>query len=220
MHLIGWDVSIVHWNDDYITDVDYWSHLGADLCFDPLFKTYLELTRSLCLANPEPSLFPIMKPKNMPYYCRPCIIPSTETADTSDAAYCQAIVSTMMINNCHGLCHLLNVPVQFSDSGKMTLPNTQPLHNDEFPCYAQQVLQFRWAMYSFQGGHFASAIQSCNLPFHINLAYNPYESGCSLIQEFTSCRQILGSATNMLNHQKEFSTRSFRFFAIQTSIEM
>jgi hypothetical protein len=90
MRLMGWDVDMVHRNDHYITDADYWSRLGANLCFDPLFKTYLELTRSLCLANPAPSLFP-MKPKNMPYYCRPCVIPSTDTADMSDAAHCQAI---------------------------------------------------------------------------------------------------------------------------------
>jgi hypothetical protein len=136
----------------------------------------------------------------MPYYCGPRVIPSTDTADTTNAALCQAIVSTVMIDNCHGLCHLSNVPVRFGDFGKVTLPNAQPLHNDEFPCYDRQVLQFSWAMYSFQGGYFASTIQSCNLPFQINSECDPYESGGSLFQEFTSCRQIFSSATNMLNH--------------------
>jgi hypothetical protein len=63
------------------------------------------------------------------------------------------------------------------------------LHNYEFPCYAQQ-----------EGGHFASTVQSQSLPFHVRLAYDPYESGQSLFQEFTSCRLIFNSATDLLNH--------------------
>jgi hypothetical protein len=74
------------------------------------------------------------------------------------------------------------------------------LHNNEFPCYAQQVLHFSWAVYSFHGGHFVSTIQPQNLPFHVQLACDPYESGRSLFQEFTSCRHIFSSATNLLNH--------------------
>jgi hypothetical protein len=58
----------------------------------------------------------------------------------------------------------------------LTLPNARILHNDEFPCYVQQVLQFSWAVYCYNGGHFASTIQSQNLPFHFCLACNPYES--------------------------------------------
>jgi hypothetical protein len=39
MHLMGWDVNIVHRNDHYITDANYWSCLEADLCFDPFSKS-------------------------------------------------------------------------------------------------------------------------------------------------------------------------------------
>jgi hypothetical protein len=67
MCLMCWDVNIVHRNDTYIMDADYYSPLGADLCFDPLFKTYLDLNQSLCLESPVPSSFP-MKPENMLYY--------------------------------------------------------------------------------------------------------------------------------------------------------
>jgi hypothetical protein len=84
--------------------------------------------------------------------------------------------------------------------GKVTPSNARLLHNDKFPCYAQQVLQFSWAVYSFQGGHFASTIQSWNLPFQISLVCDPYKSGRSLFQEFTSCHQIFNSSTDMLNH--------------------
>jgi hypothetical protein len=135
MRLMCWDVNIVHWNNSYIMDADYWLRLGANLCLDPLFKTYMDLNRSIHLESPASSSYP-MKPKNMPYYHGPRIMPPTDTDDTSDAAHCQAIVSTIMIENCHGLCHLSNVPIQFGGCGKVTL------HNDKFPCYAQQVLQF------------------------------------------------------------------------------
>ncbi len=70
MHLMGWDVNIVHRNDHYITDTDYWSCLGADLCFDPLFKTYLDIMQMLPIENPPLTLFP-MKLENMPYYRKP-----------------------------------------------------------------------------------------------------------------------------------------------------
>jgi hypothetical protein len=98
-----------------------------------------------------------------------------------------------MVDNCHGLCYLSNIPVKFGDF-------FCSLHNTEFPCYALQVLQFSWAVYFFQGGHFASTIQSQNLPFHVKMACNPYKLGPSLFQEFTSCQQIFGTANDMLNH--------------------
>ncbi len=43
MRLMCSDVVIVHQNDSYIMDTDYWSCLGADLCFDPL--TAAEMTQ-------------------------------------------------------------------------------------------------------------------------------------------------------------------------------
>ncbi len=82
----------------------------------------------------------------------------------------------------------------------MTLSSACSNNNDNIPCYPQQVLQFGWAVYSFHGGHFASTIQYWNLPFHVRLACDPYKSGRSLFQEFTSCKQIFSSATNFLNH--------------------
>ncbi len=179
MRLMCWDVNIVHWKDNDITDADYWSCLGANLCFDPLFKICLDLNWSLHFKIPAPSSYP-MKPKNMPYYRGPCIMHPTDTDDTSNAAHCQAIVSTVMIDNCHGLRHLSNIPIWFGNFGKVAPPTARLLHNDEFPCYAQQVLHFSWAVYSFQGGHFASTIHSQNLLFHINLACNPYKSRRSL----------------------------------------
>jgi hypothetical protein len=70
MRLMCWDVDIVHRNDTHLTDADYWSRLGADICFDPLFKSYLDFDRGLCERCPVPTSLP-MKPENMPYYRGP-----------------------------------------------------------------------------------------------------------------------------------------------------
>jgi hypothetical protein len=142
MHLMCWDVNIVHQNNHYIADTNYWLQLGTDLCFDPLFKAYLEITQSLRLKSQPPSSFP-MKPKNMPYYRGPRVtIQPDDTVDTTDAAHGQAIVSALLIDNCCGLCHLFNIPVTFGDLENVTPQAARALHNDEFPCYAQQVLHF------------------------------------------------------------------------------
>jgi hypothetical protein len=42
MHVMCWDVEIVHRIDTHLVNADYWSRVGADICFDPLFKSYLD----------------------------------------------------------------------------------------------------------------------------------------------------------------------------------
>ncbi len=37
MRLMCWDVTIIHWNNTYLADADYWLHLGEDICFNPHF---------------------------------------------------------------------------------------------------------------------------------------------------------------------------------------
>ncbi len=98
-----------------------------------------------------------MQLENMPYYHRPCVTtPPDNTVDTTDDAHCQAIISTLLIDDCCGLCHLSNVPVKFGKFEKATPPTAKAraLLNDEFSCYAQQVLEFSRAVYSFHRGHF------------------------------------------------------------------
>jgi hypothetical protein len=157
MRLMGWDVDIVHRNDHYITDADYWLRLGVDLYFNPLFKTYLDLTRTLWNENPPPSSFP-MKSENMPYCRGPQVITPNDSDTSSDANHCQTIVSMVLVDNYHGLCHLSNIAVKFGNFSQVTPSFSQSLHNNKFPCYVIQVLQFSWAVYSFKGGHFASTI--------------------------------------------------------------
>ena len=40
MQSMCWDIDIVHRNDINMTDADYWSRLGEDVCYDPLFKSW------------------------------------------------------------------------------------------------------------------------------------------------------------------------------------
>ncbi len=229
------DVDIVHQNDKYLVDADYWSHLGANLCFNPLFKKYLELNKSLRSTNPAPSNLPML-PEYMPYYRGPRTMPIQLPPDPSDDAHCQTIISTLLVDNCHGLCHLSNNPIHFGKFEKAIPSLAHYANNNKIPCYAQQILQFSWAVDSFHGGHFALTIQSHNLPFHVKLACDPYESGRSLFQEFTSCKKIFNSATDLLNHIRasddtsvihgylihsncyQTSKTSSKFWQLQTSI--
>ncbi len=52
----------------------------------------------------------------------------------------------------------------------------------------------------FSNGHFCSSILSCNLPFRIAIACNPYESGRALFQEFATGARVFGSGNDLLNH--------------------
>ena len=48
MRLMCWDVDIVHCPDSELVNANYWSRLGMDIEFDPLFWEYLEFIRQLC----------------------------------------------------------------------------------------------------------------------------------------------------------------------------
>jgi hypothetical protein len=52
MHLMCWDIDVVHRNNIHLTDANYWSRLGADIYFDPLFKSYLNFDRVCVNASP------------------------------------------------------------------------------------------------------------------------------------------------------------------------
>ncbi len=100
----------------------------------------------------------------MPYYCGPRISSKTNTTDdgpsddntNSDKAHhshCQSILSAIVNHNCYGLSLLSIIPVHFGDFDSVTPFNTHALMNHKrIPAYAQQVLQFNWAIYSFEVG--------------------------------------------------------------------
>ena len=62
MRLMCWNVDIVHRPDTELVDADYWSQMGVDLTFDPLYCKYLQLTRQMRQSNPIPTDLP-MRPE-------------------------------------------------------------------------------------------------------------------------------------------------------------
>jgi hypothetical protein len=211
MHLMCWDVDIVHQNDTHLADADYWSRLGADICFDPLFKSYLDFDRSLCEQCPAPTSL-LMKPENMPYYCGPRFAsrdtpsgvdtPSDPPSAANEAhhLHCLSILSAMVDSNCNGLSHLANIPVKFGHFDHVTPATSHASSNHELPIIANRILHFNWAVYSFGGGHFLSTISSCNLPFHVTLACDQYEYDRTLFCEFTTSATVLASSADLLHH--------------------
>jgi hypothetical protein len=73
IRLMCWDNDIVHRNDTHLIDANYWLRLGADICFDWLFKSYLNFDQGLRCQFSAPITLP-MKPENMPYYQGPRIM--------------------------------------------------------------------------------------------------------------------------------------------------
>ena len=195
-----WDMDIVHRNDIYLADTDYWSRLGEDICYDPLFKAYLDFDRGLCERFPAPTHLPML-PENMLYYRGPRVVPPPSAHEQStDIHHYQSLLTQVMTHASNCLCHLSVNPVTFGEFDAVTPSDGHASTNHEFPCYTQQVLHFSWAVYSFGGGHFASTISSRSLPFCVKLACDQYDFGRALFREFTQCTQIFEHGKDILNH--------------------
>ncbi len=145
-----------------------------------------------------------MRPENMPYYRGPRIVqPTPPTAPSADALHIQLLLTDIFLSNGLGNTALSNVPVRFGTfDGDFPGHRTEarPLLHSEFACYARQCSQFDWAVYSFSNGHFCSSILRRNLPFRITIAWNLYESGRALFQEFVTGARVFGSGNELLNH--------------------
>jgi hypothetical protein len=129
-----WDVDIAHRPDVELIDADYWSRLGADLNFDPLYRKYLELTRQTRKSHPAPTDLP-MRPENMPYYRGPRIQKSSSEIDQADSLHIQSLLSDLIVSEGVGHTTLSNRPVIF-EYLKSSLPDTcskaRTLLNSEF----------------------------------------------------------------------------------------
>ncbi len=212
MQLMCWDVDIVHRSDSELVDANYWSHLGADCNFDPLFCRYLELTHYLRWSLPAPTDLP-MRPENMPYYRGPRIQQPTPSTDAADNLHIQTLLTVLVVLGSRGHTHLLNVPVRFGNLPPSTTNGTRStsactLLNNEFARYAHETMNFDWAVYSFSNGHFLSTIESGNLPFTICLACDSTERGRSLFHEFATSATVFSSSNDLLNHIRASGNQS------------
>jgi hypothetical protein len=195
-------VDIVHRPDTELVDANYWLRLGVDLDFNPLLHGYLVYALAHRHSNPPPTDLP-MRPENMPYYRGPRIQEPTKSAVPANALHIQSLITDIVSSFGCGHTHLLNVPIRFGKIDSAHPPPRQAartLLNSKFASYARQAQQFDWAVYLFSNGHFSLLVQSHNLPFHICLACNPYESGQYLFQEFAASAKVFNSGNDLLNH--------------------
>ena len=146
-----WDVDIVHRPDTELVDADYWSRLGIDLNFDPLYQKYLQVTHHLRKLKPPPTDLP-MRPENMPYYRGPRIQKLTPEIESADTLFIQGLISDLFVLDGRGHTILSNHPVIFEQL-QYSLSNTgshaRALLNSEFAQYAHETTNFDWAVYSF-----------------------------------------------------------------------
>jgi len=202
MRLMCWDVDIIHRPDHELVDADYWSPLGVDIEFDPLFRDYLRFVRDLRKSHPAPTDLP-MRSENMPYYRGPRIKLVTTVDDTADAHHIQSLLTDIVMSTSTAGMALMNVPVRFGHNApalKTTTTRPRALFNSEFASYAFHAMYFSWAVYSFSNGHFSSTIQSQHLPFHISMACDTSEAGRSLIAEFAPDVKVFSSGNDFLHH--------------------
>jgi hypothetical protein len=98
MQFMCWDMDIEHRNDHHLVDANYWPRLGADLCFDPLLKDYLQCANFLCKKYPSPTTLP-MFPVNQPYYQPPQNPPRVDDSPSAAAIQLQDIFPADPIAN-------------------------------------------------------------------------------------------------------------------------
>ena len=61
-------------------------------------------------------------------------------------------------------------------------------------------MNFSWAVYGFNSGHFLLAISKRNLPFSVVLACDPFEYSHTLFHKFSACPTVLPSVGALLDH--------------------
>ena len=210
MRFMCWDMDIEHRKGELLAGPDYFSRLEADLCFDPLLKDYIERAQELKRQYPTASGMP-MQPENMPYYRPPRVTlsldePAVNFASVETPALdreAQDVFTAIVVDHSHGLCHLSNCPIRFGNFAEPIDECHHPkvLYNADIPAAARRLLQFDWAVYGFNSGHFVSTIRSRNLPFNIVLASDPYAASRALFKEFApDCDTILNGAAELLDH--------------------
>ena len=138
----------------------------------------------------------------MPYYRGSHFQPTTSKSTTANTLHIQSLLTDITTSSGCGHTHLLNVPLCFGElsAAVHTAMPSCCLLNLELACYAQQTMQYDWAVYSFSNRHFLSTIESRSLPFTVCLACNTTEAGCSLFTEFAPNVTVFSSGNNLLNH--------------------
>jgi hypothetical protein len=213
MRLMCWDMDIEHRNDTFLTDADYWSCLGVDLCFDPLLKNYIDQVNSFRERRPSPTALPPL-PENMPNFHGPRLLKAVANAPNLISEEPLVVPPTVLpLDSCQpagpdaapavGFQHCSNYAVQF---GWCAVPRGQDatrakvLYNSHITAATSILSKFDWAVYGFNNGHFHSTFSKRGMPFDVVLACNPYANGRALFTKICACPTILSSAPALLDH--------------------
>ena len=204
-----WDVDIVHRPDVELVDADYWSRLGVDLEYDPLYAQYLQQIRQYHTSYPSEKGLPML-PENMPYYRGPKI-QSPVRGVTVEAIHVQSLMATITTSASVNTDTLCIRPIQFGsfpDNAVSIRDTSKSMYNSEFASYALQTSQFSWAIYNLSNGHFSSTIESLNFSFNIQLGCDTTLRGRSLFGEFAPKARLFSSGNDFLNYIRSSGDRS------------
>ena len=108
-----WDMDVKHSDNIHLADVDYFSWLGSDLCYDPLLHDYIDRIDAIKWDHPSLSVLPI-EPQHMPYYCEPHLLKNVPDAVSA--------VATTLVPTITGSQHLANWPILFRFSASPSDP--------------------------------------------------------------------------------------------------
>ncbi len=216
MRFMCWDMIIKHCNDACLTNAYYFSWLGANLCFDPLLKEYVQQAHALCRCSPAPTNMPIALDFE-PYFHGPHIN-SPKSQPPLQGLAMHANVTTIPATA--GLQHLQNWPVSFgcspqsSDAGNVV---PRCLYNSKLTRAASMLAHFDRAVYGFNSSHFLSTIKEHGNPFHVIHACDPFVNWRAFFWELTLCSPIHSSAASLLNYfQASGITSKLTGFLIQS----
>ncbi len=167
MHFMWWDMIIEHRNNVCITDADYFFWLGADLCFDPLLKDYVQHIQSIKRRSPAPTELPIA-PEHQPYFHGPRLnLPRKAPARESNQSPPAEEVTV-------GMQHLANQPVLFGTAALMAAgsnTSARSLYNSDLTRAAGMLVHFDWAVYGFNSKHFWSTIAGYHLEWSLHATH-------------------------------------------------
>jgi len=193
-----WDVDIAHRPNSELVDADYWSWLGVDIEFDPLFQEYLEYTRQIRHSNPAPIDLP-MHPENMPYYRDPCFqcTHSTESSN-ADALHIQSLFDGYHHLHWLGSYSPSECPCSYwrlgAVGGSSTVTTTPELgagivRSSINALRLGRVLVFEWSFLILD-----------RISRLARLTCDTSEAGPSLFNEFAPKATVFSSGNDLLNH--------------------
>ena len=142
MRFMCWDMAVKHQNDHCLADADYFLHVGADLCYNPLLQNYIQQVAALQHHSSVPTEVPIA-PKHQPFFCGPRVhvpckpVPLLPTTQPSPNHGSVTVTCSLQ--------HLSTWPVSFGQVGLgdcCDLGSSQCLYNSKLTRTANMLAHF------------------------------------------------------------------------------